>query len=420
MSWSLALNIGDAFAEVIAFRDQQRLHHRWFLPSQQFPKNLIDWLSTHDIQSLRRVRICTNWAQTILQRQLCSPPVFLTTSGFEGWLEMTALKSHLIDPNRVLGVNERAAANGKILSSPTSEDIEFLISKLKLLKAKSVALGFLHSPLNPTNEDFVATALREAGFQVFKSHEIKSVSQDELERWQMLLERTAVDELFMEWKDRLLGALTPFLEEGSACQILTSLGLKDFASDVNPMETTSGPCQAAFDGVRQKDRELLATYYGFDEWVDQKLGSLAVQPLQAFKAGVFGYATLDSKTVQYETGPMGWGRGQNITVMDILWRGQQLAGPPEILQRFTDRGQRRVEETLLTLSRPLVSEERVSAEFLLELVTQDLKAHLRSLSPRVATGPLAASLVALLPEGTSLKKSAEGYESCLGLFEELQ
>lgn len=421
MSWSMALNIGDAFAEAIVFRAKERHQNRWFLPGQQFPKTLSDWLTAQGITSLSEVRLCTNWARTILQRQLSSSPAFLVTSGFEGWLEMNAQRRNLVDQNRVLGVNERTGADGSIVATPTPEDLEFVVSKLKLLKTKTVAVGFLHSSKNPTNEDLVGAFLQEAGFKVFKAHDIQSTSSGgETARWHTLLEQAAIEEVFSDWCTKLRTALAEILPEGQPFLVLTENGFQDVAKGLHALATASGPKLSAFQFARARNPDSTATYFGFDEFEDQVLGSISLQPLQTLKAGIFGFVSLDNKTIQFETGPMGWGRGQNATVLDVVWRAQLLTEPQEILQRFTDRGRRRIDETLLALSRPLVTEERMSAEPLLDLILGDLKARLQNLTPRFATGPLARSFRSLLPAETHLDTAAQGFESCLGLYEELR
>lgn len=108
----------------------------------------------------------------------------LTTAGFEDLIEIGRQNRPELynldvrrDPPLVArrlrwGVEERTAADGKILLRPTPAGIRRLRQQVKRSRAESIAVCFLFSFQNPQNERAVARALRQLGLPVSVSHEI--------------------------------------------------------------------------------------------------------------------------------------------------------------------------------------------------------------------------------------------------------
>ena len=99
----------------------------------------------------------------------------LTTSGFEDILFIArqtrpvlySLKSlapkPLVQRSLCIGLKERTASGGKVLQPIMPDEIHAVIDHLKRSKIKSVAVCFIHSYANPTNEKRVQKALTRAG-----------------------------------------------------------------------------------------------------------------------------------------------------------------------------------------------------------------------------------------------------------------
>lgn len=108
----------------------------------------------------------------------------IATEGFEDLIEIGRQnRPRLYDLNvqrepplvpraRRLGVPERTAAGGLILRRPSAGDLRRLKSHIRKSRAESLALCFLFSFANPSNERRVARALRELGLPLSISHEI--------------------------------------------------------------------------------------------------------------------------------------------------------------------------------------------------------------------------------------------------------
>jgi N-methylhydantoinase A len=108
----------------------------------------------------------------------------VTTAGFEDLIEIgrqarprlydldARQASPLVSRALRFGVRERTAADGTILQRPSAAAIARLKSKLKGLRAESIAVCFLFSYLNPANERVVAQALKALQLPISVSHEI--------------------------------------------------------------------------------------------------------------------------------------------------------------------------------------------------------------------------------------------------------
>jgi N-methylhydantoinase A len=108
----------------------------------------------------------------------------VTTAGFEDVIEigrqarprlydLEARQAPPLVPRKLrFGVRERTAADGTILERPSTAGVAALISKLKRSHAESIAVCFLFSYLNPTNEKAVARALKGLQLPISASHQI--------------------------------------------------------------------------------------------------------------------------------------------------------------------------------------------------------------------------------------------------------
>ena len=108
----------------------------------------------------------------------------ITTAGFEDVIEIgRQARSRLYDfffdriPLLVarqmrFGVKERIAANGEVLERPTQSDLARLITAVEQANPEALAISFLFSFANPTNEIAVADALKKFDKPLSISHQI--------------------------------------------------------------------------------------------------------------------------------------------------------------------------------------------------------------------------------------------------------
>ncbi len=97
----------------------------------------------------------------------------IATAGFTDTLELAREKrfdlydlfleipSPLVPPDRCKGINERTDADGNIISRTDVEEVLSAAAELRARGVESVAINFLHAPVNPANEEAAEAALRE-------------------------------------------------------------------------------------------------------------------------------------------------------------------------------------------------------------------------------------------------------------------
>ncbi len=78
----------------------------------------------------------------------------------------------LVPKDLRFGVNERTAADGEILTTPTPQELCTFVEQLAAAKPESVAISFLFSFANPKNELTAATALNSLTVPLSISHQI--------------------------------------------------------------------------------------------------------------------------------------------------------------------------------------------------------------------------------------------------------
>ncbi|MCU1285750.1 MAG: 5-oxoprolinase (ATP-hydrolyzing) [Acidobacteriales bacterium] len=109
---------------------------------------------------------------------------FVTTAGFEDSIEIgrqarPKLYDFFFDAVEPLvmrelrfGVSERIDKDGKVLRSPSDEDISRLVEAVATARPDAIAVSLLFSFANPENETRVAAELEKLGVPVSVSHEI--------------------------------------------------------------------------------------------------------------------------------------------------------------------------------------------------------------------------------------------------------
>ena len=120
---------------------------------------------------------------TLLERK-GARTALVTTKGFEDAIEIgrqarPSLYDFFFDRVEPLvpkelrfGINERTAADGGILRTPTTQELEDLVASISAAKPESVAICFLFSFANPNNEQAVSEALKPLSLPLSISHQI--------------------------------------------------------------------------------------------------------------------------------------------------------------------------------------------------------------------------------------------------------
>jgi|HubBroStandDraft_6_1064221.scaffolds.fasta_scaffold00335_22 N-methylhydantoinase A len=120
---------------------------------------------------------------TLLERK-GARTALVTTAGFEDAIEIGRQArpklydfffdrvEPLVPPDLRLGIEERTASDGEILTKPSSADLKSLGTKVAAKQPESIAISLLFSFANPKNEQAIAEALKPLGAPLSISHQI--------------------------------------------------------------------------------------------------------------------------------------------------------------------------------------------------------------------------------------------------------
>ena len=287
----------------------------------------------------------------------------ITTKGFRDSIEIrrgikpidVSLYNLFIPPNeplvprwRRIGVEERALANGTIMTPVSEQEVRNAIDILKADKVESIAICFLHSYANPANERRAADICREVAPDVFvsTSHETLPVWR-EFERFNttsvgayvgpaVARYLTSLEEVLKQSGFR--GTFLMMLANGLVQNIAECIRRPVFLLHSGPAAAPSG---AVHIGRHLKDDHLLSVDMGgtsFDicvvnkgeipatteHWENDQRVAIKMVDIASIGAGGGSIAKVDSlgllrvgpASAGADPGPACYGRGSEATVTD--------------------------------------------------------------------------------------------------------
>lgn len=289
----------------------------------------------------------------------------VTTAGFEDVLEIgrqnrpslydfeVEKPTPLVAREDIFGVNERTLYDGTVERRPDKKEIKRIVEILLSRAYDSVALCFLHSYANPTNEKMAADILEEAGISVSASHRVLPEYR-EYERFST----TAVNAFVSPQMGSYLSSLEGSLPKSARLRVMQSNGGSISASRAREeavQTILSGPAAgvvgafevartAGFDKVITFDMGGTSTDVSLcDERVSMRTLSVIagcpvgvpVVDIHTVGAGGGSIAWLESagslhvgpSSAGADPGPVCYGKGSEITVTDAnLCLGRMSAG----------------------------------------------------------------------------------------------
>jgi len=241
----ISIDIGGTFTDVVA-ETSAGLSSVKVLTTPQSPDHgaldgvarlLSDLGKTH--ADIRSVTHGTTLATNALIERRGAKTAFVTTDGFRDVLEMRYEKrfeqydlniempTPLVDRPLRLGLKERILADGSVLHAPQDAEIDALAAKLKSENVEAVAIGFLHSYLNPNHEIYVAERLQQTlgpEICICKSAEVASEIR-EYERFSTVCANAYVRPLMSKYLGTLEAELKQLGFNGSFLMMLSGGGL---------------------------------------------------------------------------------------------------------------------------------------------------------------------------------------------------
>lgn len=430
MSWSIGLHLGESVIEIAArpltVQEAPVAKLRAFVSHASVEQTITQFLAQNNITEISKMRWVSHLSQKIIESAHGSPAAVLTTAGFENWLELSLpLKnSHvvlnperaslLIDRELIFGVEERSNAQGHIEKIVNDSELEFLVSKLELHKIKNVAVGFLHSHLNPENEKRVAQYLRAKGFQVYLSSDQKDCEFELPRIWSAIL-NAYLHPYFKERVSSLYSAFEKFLTPDADCK-MANYNIKDLIEDrATPMSTAF----SLSDHIASRFARTTPLFYcGLEEFLFFKPGAqvtkywrssvgdvsishydrvkLKIHPLTKLGRGFFSEVTFTEERASYDPGPVVFGRGLTPTLFDLIHKRQNCSSMLGLSEKISDKGLTRLKENMHAYTRNMYEGGHVVdgalATTLLEMAANYWKSEIGQhyLPHVVVCGPMAA------------------------------
>lgn len=184
--WTFWIDVGGTFTDCIGRDPAGNMHHTKVLSADDSPVIAIRQLmqlSPHDPITDIAVHLGTTRGTNALLQRNGASVALLTTKGFADLLEIGTqarpdlfaldIHKHTLLHEHVVEINERLDAQGNVLMPLDMQQVRDTLSQLKQHGFDSLAICLLHSYLNDTHEQQIATLAREMGFtQVSVSSEL--------------------------------------------------------------------------------------------------------------------------------------------------------------------------------------------------------------------------------------------------------
>ena len=185
----IGIDTGGTFTDFVVFDDQTGSMETFKLsstpgnPSHAILRGLEPYMHL-PFELIHGTTVSTN---AFLQKKMART-AFICTAGFQhilyiGRQNRTRLFSlearkpfPLVPLSLCYGIRERTLKDGTIAEEPDRDELKRLAESLKEQDVWAVGIVFLHSYINPANERIAAELLREYGFYVTASHEIRKRS----------------------------------------------------------------------------------------------------------------------------------------------------------------------------------------------------------------------------------------------------
>jgi N-methylhydantoinase A len=286
-SLRLGVDIGGTFTDVVLERGDERFSTKVLTTYAAPEAAIIDGM--HQVcakagvtpDQIGQIIHGTTLATNALIERRGAKTALITTEGFRDVIEMrTESRFEQYDLNLTLPepllprqsrftVAERVDAQGQVLIPLDRAEVEALADRIALAGYDSIAVGLIHSYLNPAHERLIRDVLaaRLPGAMVSISSEV-SPQMREYERFNTVVANAYIKPLMKSYLSRLVGRLG---QEGVSCQIFLMHSGGGIISVENAAEfpvrlVESGPAGGAVFAAN------IAARYGLDKVLSFDMG----------------------------------------------------------------------------------------------------------------------------------------------------
>jgi N-methylhydantoinase A len=180
----VAIDTGGTFTDCVCLTNGEFCVLKVFSPPSDPSLGVLETLAQFGAGESLNVRHGTTVGTNAMLERKGARVAFVTTAGFEDTIAIgRQTRASLYDwfapvpvclvPRELrFGVPERVSAEGKILRSPTEDELQALASQVRASGAESIAISLLFSFANPETEQRVESALRGLNLPISTSHRI--------------------------------------------------------------------------------------------------------------------------------------------------------------------------------------------------------------------------------------------------------
>ncbi len=355
MSIQLGVSLGPSFADcclIDTVRPVQPLaYRRAYTPSESIAGGIHRFLADHPQYKPEKAIIASSLLEKILGTKLGGTVAQVVTRGFENWAflrQNLQNKYFELQPQRtealtsqdlIFGVTERVNHLGEVEKSVDVSELDFIISKLKLMQVERVCVNLLFSGKNSVHQKKIRQYFQNAGFEVFSTDTQNAA--DEILTWRKNLLNASLSGSFKEIRAEIIAGCEGFL---SADQIEFLDGdSHQFVEDNSRIASSLfGPARALSDFYKDSPQVLVL---GLERWFILKphlknsqwmspwgplsgdvpdIQDLKVQPTSALFVDESEQLNFSADVLGFEPGPMALGRALKPTVFDLLHLHQTL------------------------------------------------------------------------------------------------
>ncbi|MCH2533051.1 MAG: hypothetical protein MK008_01260 [Bdellovibrionales bacterium] len=403
--------------------DQNHVDGQILLPSMSLKKSLLELKKDHEIDKPEAIYLCTQFGQYIIEQNIGSKPVFITTQGFESSVEVHRPVSHdtfTLSPKRppsvlnsdyIFGVDESVSSSGSIETAVDENQLEVITAKLKLSEKQNVAIGLLNSRYNNKNEILLKDYFQQQGYRCF-SFEHSPEFENENSRWWHCILNAYMYPPFEDFLETLQQVFEVSDEEIFIMHTSSFKGLKQTNTYLDSSLSYLHLLKEQFEKekhvlfldnedffiLRPQEQQMhwntpVAKTYCTHPMIDK----CNIQPTQYILQDAWGTLNYGYETLNYEPGPMLMGKGLKLSFVDLLFYNGLLEY--SYLKQISQIGSlQKIDELLMAYAKKTGLSPKELADELLKLFVFQIKKQLLSYNLKQVTvsGDLAQDLIPLL------------------------
>lgn len=405
--------------------DQNSADGKILLPSMSLKKSLLELKKAHKIEEPEAVYLCTQFGQYIIEQNIGSKPVFITTQGFESSVEVHRPVQHdtfTLSPKRppsvlnsdyIFGVDESVTSQGEVETPVDENQLEVITAKLKLSEKQNVAIGLLNSRYNDKNEVILKDYFQKQGYRCFSFKHSSEFDNENSRWWHSILNAY----MYPPFEDFLETLKEVFEVLDDKLFILHENKFKDLKQTNTYLDSSLSYLHLLQEQFQHEEQVLFLDIEDFfilnpqkqqTYWntpvaktycTHPKVDKCNIQPTQYILQDAWGTLNYGYETLNYEPGPMLIGKGLKLSFVDLLFYNGLLES--SYLKKVSQIGSlQKIDELLMAYAKKTGLSPKELASELLSLFVFQIKKQLLAYNKKhfVVTGDLAQDLLPLLKD----------------------